>query len=84
MDNMKIGLRKLRIGKGAQASLELAVSLIVVFILLFGALQVFFWVNNRMVLRQKDYEAQRVDAGNNQTEMQVNESSYPALNIFGN
>jgi len=59
------------------------VSLIVVFILLFGALQVFIWANKRLALREKDYEAQRQAAGNNPAEMQVNESSYPALNIFG-
>lgn len=75
------------IGKEAQSSLELAASLVVVFILLFGTLQVFLWVNKRLVQRQKDYVAQRVAAGNSPVEVKVDESDqakYPKLNIFGN
>jgi len=59
---------------------------VVIFILLFGALQVFLWVNKRLVQRQKDYETQRVTAGNSAGEVQVDESDqakYPKLNIFG-
>jgi len=73
-------------GKTAQVSLELAASLVVVFILLFGALQLFLWMNKSLVQRQKDYEAQRVTAGNSGSEVQVDESDqskYPKLNIFG-
>lgn len=72
-----------QIGKGAQSSLELAASLVVIFILLFGSLQVFFWVNKRLVQRQKDYESQRVTAGNSGSEVKVDETNYPKLNIFG-
>ncbi|MDO9574698.1 MAG: hypothetical protein Q7I94_06850 [Candidatus Contubernalis sp.] len=73
-------------GKRAQVSLELAASLVVVFILLFGALQVFFWMNKSLVQRQQDYETQRVTAGNSGSEVQVDETDetkYPKLNIFG-
>ena len=72
-------------GKKAQVSLELAASIVVLFILLFGALQVFLWFNQRMVQRQKDYEAKRVEAANSPTEVQTDEtdqSKYPKLNIF--
>jgi len=75
-----------QIGRQAQSSMELAASLVVIFILLFGSLQVFLWVNKRLVQRQKDYEAQRVAAGNSQVEVKVDESDeakYPKLNIFG-
>ena len=67
----------------SQSSLELAASLVVIFILLFGTLQVFLWINKRLAQRQQDYEAQRGEAANNQTEQQVDESRYPKLNIFG-
>jgi hypothetical protein len=72
-------------GKKAQVSLELAASIVVLFILLFGALQVFLWFNQRMVQRQKDYEAKRVEAANSPAEVQADEtdqSKYPKLNIF--
>ena len=39
-----------------QAGLEMTISLICVFILLFGALNVFLWVNKKMVHRQEYYE----------------------------
>lgn len=71
------------IGKEAQSSLELAASFVVIFILLFGSLQVFIWMNKRLVQRQKDYEVQRVTAGNSGSPVQVNETEYPKLNIFG-
>lgn len=53
-----------------------------VFIILVGALNVFIWVNQRMVQRQKDYEASRELAGNTDQEVQVDESGYPRLDIF--
>jgi hypothetical protein len=84
---IKLNRRVRLIGNRAQASLELATSLIVIFILFFGSLQVFLWANKRLVQRQKDYEAQRGAAGNSSTEIQVNEADeakYPKLNIFGN
>jgi len=71
--------------KKSQASLELAFGIVVVFILLFGSLQVFYWMNKRLVQRQKDYEAERVNAANSPDEKQVDESDatkYPALKIL--
>ena len=73
-------------GKGAQVSLELAASLVVVFVLLFGTLQIFLWMNKRLVQRQQDYEAKRVEAANSPAEVQIdetNQAKYPKLNIFG-
>ncbi|MFA5150508.1 MAG: hypothetical protein WC937_02700 [Candidatus Omnitrophota bacterium] len=73
-------------GKQAQVSLELAASLVVVFVLLFGTLQVFLWMNKRLVQRQQDYEAKRVTAANSAAEVQTDETDqakYPKLNIFG-
>ena len=66
----------------AQVSLEIALALIGVFILLFGTMNVFIWVNKRLVQRQKDYEHTRISAGNAAQEVPVNESGYPKLNIF--
>lgn len=72
-----------RAGKKAQVSLELAASFISILLLLFGSLQVFLWVNKQLATRQQDYEASRV-AADSGTEIQVDESSYPKLNILGN
>ena len=71
----------------AQVSLELGLALIGVFILLVGVLNVFIWVNQRMVQRQKDYETDRQLAGSSYTgqEVRVDESNttkYPDLDIF--
>lgn len=66
-------------GKKAQSSLELAVSLVCVFVLFLGILKVFVWINSRMVMRQQAYDNSR--AGANTTA--VDESNYPKLDIFG-
>ena len=68
----------------AQSSLEMAVALVSVCILLCGAMNVFIWLNKRMARRQQDYEKTRVAAGNSTSakEIQVNETQYPKLNIF--
>lgn len=72
----------------AQAVLEMAIAIACVFLLLFGILNVFIWMNKRLIMRHEDYEAQRVEAGSVSTdrlqEVQVDESEYPALNILGN
>ena len=49
--------------RGGQASLEMAVALVGMMLLLFGSLQVFVWINGRVIQRQMDYEATRVTAG---------------------
>jgi len=69
----------------AQVTLEMAIALIGVLILLFGTLNLFIWVNKRLVERQQDYENTRVTAGSSATadEIQVNESGHK-LNIFAN
>lgn len=76
---LKTGLRPgpgMSLGKQAQVSLEIAFALIGIFLLLFGALNVFIWVNERLVLRQEDYESSRKSASISY------ESAYPALDIF--
>lgn len=68
-----------------QATLELAVSFICVFILIFGSLSVFVWVNKRLVHQQEEYEETRVTAGADQPGRGVDyadESRYPKLDIF--
>jgi hypothetical protein len=82
----------------AQAVLELSVSIFCMLLLLFGALQIFFWMNDRMVKRQQEYNSTRVLAGhtipivvafdpiNWSSRIQVNESNetlFPKLDIFG-
>ena len=71
----------------AQVSLELSIALISVLILLLGSLNVFVWVNQRLVWRQRDYEDTRVKAGSTTLdstleEIQVDESAYPKLDAF--
>jgi hypothetical protein len=65
-------------------------AIVCIFILLLGSLKIFLWVNQRLVLRQEDYESNseygRVKAGSSSGEVGLRESSspYPKLNIFGN
>lgn len=75
---------KRRNGKSAQASLEIALSLICVFLLLLGALKIFLWVNSRLVMRQEDYEKSRVWNANIPFVLMPDESKFPKLDIFGN
>lgn len=65
-----------------QVSLEIALSLICVFLLLGGSLAIFLWANNRFILRQEDYEKTRVEAGSNEPGKEIDESKYPKLDIF--
>ncbi|MBU3934116.1 hypothetical protein KKD20_06880 [Patescibacteria group bacterium] len=67
----------------AQSTLEITVALIAVFILFLGSVKIFVWVNERMVLRQEAYEKTRVSAGSSNFEVQVDESDFPKLDIFG-
>lgn len=50
--------------KRGQVTLEMTLALACVFLLLMGTFKVFFWVNQRLVLRQEDYESR----GNNSAE----------------
>lgn len=72
-----------RLFKRGQSTLELTVAMIAVFILLLASVKTFVWVNQRMVLRQEDFEATRVTAASNNPGVQVDESGYPLLDIFG-
>ena len=66
-----------------QSSLEMTVALIAVFVLCFGSVNMFIWLNERMVLRQEGYEATRVAAASDNPGIEVDESGYPQLDIFG-
>ncbi|MFH0762490.1 MAG: hypothetical protein V1925_01200 [Candidatus Omnitrophota bacterium] len=66
-----------------QVTLEALLIFFCLFILLLGCFKIFFWANQRFVLRQRDYEATRVDAGSSDSGKEVDESKYPKLNIFG-
>ncbi|MFH1397228.1 MAG: hypothetical protein ABIH27_01585 [Candidatus Omnitrophota bacterium] len=70
-------------GKKAQVSLELAASFIGILLLLLGSMQLFFWVNQQLAIRQQDYEATRVEAGNSGSEIQVDETGYSNLTLDG-
>jgi len=74
-----------RIKAKGQASLELAASFICILLLLWASFKVFLWVTERFVVRQEDYEASRVSAGDYNPGVEVNESNvakYPRLNVF--
>lgn len=82
-----------RVGKKAQVTLEITLGFIGALLLLLGALKVFVWVNERLVLRQEDYEGSvegrkqfgRVEAGKADTEVQVDEQDttrYKKFTIF--
>jgi len=71
----------------AQVSLEMAIALIGVMVILFASINVFVWLNKRLVMRQRDYENTRVAAGNapmqsTANEIQVDESGYSKLYMF--
>lgn len=80
----------LRVNKvKAQVSLELATAFLCVFILLLASVKMCTWVMSRVVVRQEDYEASRLQAGdadaNQNQEVQVDESDlkkYPELHFF--
>jgi len=67
--------------KNAQASLELSISLICAFMLLFACIKIFLWSATLMVHRQEDYESSllsgRVTAGIGSylTDVQVNDEN---------
>jgi len=74
----------------AQASIEVTLAFICIFILLFGSIKIFIWFTERIVRRQEDYEQTRVLAGSlskgqtlEQAGANLNESNYPKLDIFG-
>ena len=79
--------------KMGQVTLEITLGLIGILLLLLASVQVFVWVNERLVLRQEDYEGSvegrkqfgRVEAGKADKEVQVDESDttrYKKLTIL--
>jgi hypothetical protein len=71
---------------GGQATIEVTLAFICIFILLFAAIKIFIWITETMVQRQEDFEASRVDAGSigqNEPGVYVDESNYPKLDILG-
>jgi len=73
----------------AQVSLELATAFICAFILLLASVKMCTWVMSRVVVRQEDFEASRLEAGdpevNQNQEVQVDETDpekYPELHFF--
>ncbi len=76
------------IGKhNGQASLEMVLSLICVFILLLGSAKVFIWANEHLILRHQDYEKTRVKAAdrdsNNKEKYESDKLKNHKLDIFG-
>ena len=67
----------------AQASVEMAVAIVSVLILFLGTILLFFWINQRLLLRQQAYEDTRESATNITREMQVDESLFPELELLG-
>ena len=70
----------------AQATIEVTLAFVCVLILLFASVKIFIWMAERMVQRQEDYEATRIQAASINTGepgVYVNESNYPKLDIFG-
>jgi len=74
---------KIRPGPGrhpgkAQGALEMVVAVIPIFVFLFCMLNVFLWLNERMVRRQKKYEQSRTSP----SAVFIDESADPKLNVF--
>ena len=58
------GQRPAKRGRGrGQSSLEMTAALILVLLLLVAAVRIFAWINRRIIWRQADYEATRIQAG---------------------
>jgi isoprenylcysteine carboxyl methyltransferase (ICMT) family protein YpbQ len=68
----------------AQSTLEMTLALIISFILLFAAVNFFFWTNKIMVLQNTNYENTRIEAGGNYSlGKQVDYLNNPKFKIFG-
>ncbi|MCM8801117.1 MAG: hypothetical protein NC912_03780 [Candidatus Omnitrophica bacterium] len=53
----------LRINHRAQVSLEISISFVAILLFLLGMLRIWFWVNNDLIERQRDYISTRRDLG---------------------
>lgn len=69
----------------AQSTLELAVAIVCVFMLLYGTLNTFIWLNKRLIWRHEEYEKTRVKAGSevNPVPILVDDANYAPLRILG-
>jgi len=58
------GQRRAKTGRGrGQSSLEMTAAMIMVLLMLVAAVRIFAWLNRRIIWRQADYEATRIQAG---------------------
>jgi hypothetical protein len=64
------------LGKKAQATLELTMAIVCIFLLFWACTKVFLWVNSCLVTRQYQFEQTRNDAGStsNDNPIQVDDS----------
>ena len=68
-------------GQG-QASLEMTVALFCAILLVFGGMKICAWVAQRLVARQKDYDATRVESTDNTNFVWKDQASKMPLRIF--
>ncbi len=58
------GQHRPKAGRGrGQSSLEMTAAMIMVLLMLVAAVRIFTWLNRRIIYRQADYEATRIQAG---------------------
>ena len=70
-------------GRKAQVSLELGTAFVLVFLLLFGSVNLARWLVSRMAGRQHEYEGSRRSATYEYLGMEVDETNYRPLRFFG-
>lgn len=73
----------LHMNKKAQASLEISVGIFCMFLLLFASFKIFLWVNERMAIRQENYEMMRVAAGGTPIPIEIQVDEYSGGVTFG-
>ena len=67
----------------AQVSLELGTAFVLLFLLLFGSVNLARWLVARMAYRQQSYEGSRASATSDHLGMEVDETNYRPLSFFG-
>lgn len=72
-----VGLRKIKMkkvwqNKSGQSILEIALILIMIFLVVGGIIKIWFWQNNQIVERQLKYNETRVSAGTATDSYQLN------------
>jgi hypothetical protein len=66
----------------SQSSVELAISIVGAFLLLYAAFNLLIWLNNSLIRRNTEYEKTRSQATTSNTAVLVNEADYPKLHIM--